>query len=291
MNSFDWRALPPLPALRAFEAAARLGSFSAASRVLNVTPPAVAQQVRGLERQLGLRLVAEAARSLRLTAEGMRLAEALNGGFGAIADALQALRRAEARQGLRVTLTHGFAREVVVPALPAFWAAHPDIPLTLTPESRVVDLAQSGYDIAIRSGDGAWTDGVVAPLFRTRLVLVGTPALAEAATRDPHGVPWILGEPDPVEDGWLAANGVDRSRLKVIEIDNPTLACAAAVHGLGMMFATEAIVHDDLAAGRLRAMPGWALPETAYWTITPHGPERPAVRLFVTWLRRHLRAA
>ncbi len=290
MKDFDWRHLPPLPALRAFEAAARLGSFSAAARVLNVTPPAVAQQVRGLEKQLGLRLVAEAGRSLRLADEGRRLADALNDGFSGIAEVLARLAQGERRRGLRVTLTHGFAHEVVVPALPEFWAAHPDIPLSLVPDMRVVDLGQGEFDLAIRAGDGGWTDGVVEPLLRSRTVLTGTPALAEAALSDFHAVPWILNSDHEVERRWLAENGVDLDRLKVIAIDSPTLACTAAVHGLGLLFATETIVQDHLAAGRLCILSGWALPETSYWTVVPHGPPRPAAQVFVSWLRRRLRA-
>jgi LysR family transcriptional regulator, glycine cleavage system transcriptional activator len=290
MNPFDWRRLPPLPALRAFEAAARLGSFSAAARVLNVTPPAVAQQVRGLERELGLRLVAGAGRSLHLTDEGTRLADALNGGFAAIAGSLEALQQADRSRGLRVTLTHGFAHEVVVPALPEFWAAHPDIPLTLVPDSRVTDLRRDAFDLAVRSGDGQWTDGEVAPLHLTRVVLAGSPALAEAAVRDIHAVPWILSPADERELSWLDAHGVDHSWLKITEIALPTLACTAAAHGLGLLFATETILRDHIAAGRLRIVPGWTLPETAYWTVTPHGPPRAATQTFVGWLRRRLRA-
>ncbi|MEZ5796299.1 MAG: LysR substrate-binding domain-containing protein [Paracoccaceae bacterium] len=288
MTPIDWLHLPPLPALRAFEAAARLGSFSAAARALNVTHPAVAQQVRGLERHLGLRLVAEAGRSLRLTAEGSRLALALNGGFSGIAAALAQARQHDHRRGLRITLTAGFAQGIVIPALPEFWAAHPDIPVSLVPESRLADLMRDGFDLAIRVGTGDWPEVQAEPLCRTRMMVVGAPALLDrgAGLAD---LPWILNRTDPLEAEWLASHGLHPERLQALDIENASLACAAAEQGLGLLFATDLILRDALAAGRLRALPGWTLPETAYWAVTAPGEPRAATRTFIDWLKRRLR--
>lgn len=288
MTPFDWRDLPPLPALRALEAAARLGSFSAAARVLNVTPPAVAQQVRGLERHLGLRLVAEAGRRLSLTEDGTRLAAALNAGFAGISDTLAGLTRADRRRGLRITLTPGFAQNVVVPALPEFWASHPEIAVSLVPETRLSDLTRDDFDLAIRAGDGPWPDGEAQLLCRTRMVLVGAPSLLDGAT-DLARLPWIVNLTDPEEAEWMAARGLDRNRLQTLDIENPMLALAAALRGVGLLFATEAMLRQHLAAGQLRLVPGWAdLPETAYWAVTPNGPPRAPVQDFVRWLMKRL---
>ena len=103
--------LPSLTSLRAFEAAARLGGFSAAGRELNVTHAAVAQQVRGLEATLGVTLLARAGRGLSLTSEGERLAAALTSSFGAIAAAVEEVRSGENGRPLHVTLTPGFASQ------------------------------------------------------------------------------------------------------------------------------------------------------------------------------------
>lgn len=288
MTPFDWRDLPPLPSLRAFEAAARLGSFSAAARVLNVTHPAVAQQVRGLERHLGLRLIAEAGRSLKLTEEGSRLAAALNGGFAAMAETLGRLRQADRHRGLRITLTPGFAQNVMVPALPEFWASHPEIAVSLVASSQLADLGRDGFDLAIRSGKGPWPDGEAELLCRTRIVLVGAPALLDRPGTDLAGLPWIVNLADSEEERWMAAKGLDRTRLQTLDIENPMLAVAAALRGLGLLFATEAMLRDHLASGQLRLVPGWDLPETAYWAVTPHGPPRAPVQDFVRWLRKRL---
>lgn len=288
MPAFDWRDLPPLPSLRAFEAAARLGNFSAAARALNVTHPAVAQQVRGLERHLGLRLVAEAGRSLRLTPDGHRLAEALTTGFGAIATAIAATRKDDRRRGIRITLTAGFAQGVIIPALPDFWSDHPDIPVSLVPETRLADLAVEDFDLAIRSGNGVWPDTRAVLLCRSKVVLVGAPALLGRG-KPLDRLPWILSETDSREREWLADQGIDHSRLTAIEIENASLACAAAEQGLGLLFATDIIVRKGLAAGRLHQVPGWSLPETAYWAVTPPGGLRGPTAVFLDWLTRRLR--
>jgi LysR family glycine cleavage system transcriptional activator len=285
MIPFDWRALPPLPALRAFEAAARLGSFSAAARVLNVTHPAVAQQVRGLEKHLGLRLVAGAARSLTLTEDGTRLAAALNGGFAGIDETLASLTRADRHRGLRITLTPGMAQNVVMPALPDFWAAHPEIAVSLVPTLTVDNLARDGFDLALRVGGGDWPDGEAQLLCRTRMVLVGTPALL-ARSADLARLPWIGDQADRDGPGWMAAKGLDHAQVHLLELTNPMLAVEACLRGLGLMFASEAVMRDALVAGQLQVVPGWDhLPETAYWAVLPPGPARAPVQDFLRWLK------
>lgn len=287
MNPFDWRALPPLPSLRAFEAAARLGSFSAAARVLNVTHPAVAQQVRALERHLGVRLVAEAARRLRLTDAGERLAAALNAGFAGMAEALERARRADRNRGLRITTTPGFAQSVLLPILSGFWADHPDIPVSLVPDSRPADLAREGFDLAIRAGTPPWPGTEAELLFRCGMVLVGTPELI-ARSPDPARLPWILSKDDPLEAAWLAGRGLDPARLNAVHLENAMLAMSACLRGMGVLFATEVIMRESIASGALQVLPGWDLPEVTYWTVIPEGERRAPVAKFVAWLKQRL---
>ena len=125
--AIDWRLFPSLTALRAFEAAARLQSFSLAARELNVTHAAVAQQVRGLEDHLGRELLFRAGRGLALSPEGIRLAAALAEGFGAIAKGLAEVQAATPG-ALRVTLTAAFAANWLMPRLGRFWKALRGIP-------------------------------------------------------------------------------------------------------------------------------------------------------------------
>ena len=134
----DWRNIPSLTALRAFEATADLRSLSQAARVLNVTHAAVAQQVRALEEHMGRPLVQREGRGVGLTADGEQLAEALREGFGAIQRGLEALRAGEADRPVRVTLTASFAAQWLMPRLKDFWEQQPDIGLSLHPDSKVV---------------------------------------------------------------------------------------------------------------------------------------------------------
>ncbi|MCR8724497.1 LysR substrate-binding domain-containing protein [Frigidibacter sp. ROC022] len=284
MTDPDWRHLPSLSSLRAFEAAARLGGFSAAARALNVTHAAVAQQVRGLEAELGLTLFRREGRGLALTPVGARLTQALSEGFGAIARGVEDARLAERERGLRVTSTPAFAQSVLLPRLGNFWAAHPDVPITLTPGFDLVDLARDGYDVAIRSGQGDWPGLVAEPLLRTRVVLVGTPALAG---RDPDisRLPWILSSKDTLDDQWLATAGLYRKDLVVHALDEPMLAVAAGLQGYGLFFATDIIVAQALAEGHLTELPFPGLPDFNFWIATLPGTRSPALEAFVAWLK------
>jgi LysR family glycine cleavage system transcriptional activator len=280
----DWRYLPSLSSLRAFEVAARLGNFSAAGRALNVTHAAVSQAVRGLEAELGRSLLRREGRGLALTDDGERLARALRDGFSTIAAGVEALRGSEKQRGLRVTCTPNFAQSVLLPRLGTFWQRHPDVPVSITPDYKVVELARDGYDVAIRSGQGRWPDTVAEPLIRTRFLLVGAPALV-ARNRDVVRLPWLLSSGDPHESLWLKAAGIDPAALTVNGIENPILAVSAALAGYGLLFSTDVVVRADLATGRLVEVPFPGLPELTYWAVTLSGPRRPAVDAFVGWLR------
>lgn len=284
MPAPDWRHLPSLSSLRAFEAAARLGGFSAAARTLNVSHAAVAQQVRALEAGLGMALLRRDGRGLALTEDGTRLARSLSEGFGTIAAGVEALRSAERRRGLRVTSTPAFAQSVLLPRMGDFWRRQPDVAVSITPDYELVDLVRDGYDVAIRSGRGPWPGTVAEPVVQARFLLAGTPALL---ARDPDiaRLPWILSPADPQEPAWLRAAGLDPEGLTVNGIDNPMLATSAALAGYGLIFVTDVVVRGDLAAGRLVEVPFPDLPRFTYWAVTLPGPRRPAVSQFVGWLR------
>ncbi|EYD74074.1 hypothetical protein Rumeso_04368 [Rubellimicrobium mesophilum DSM 19309] len=284
MSDPDWRHLPSLSALRAFEAAARFASFSEAARVLNVTHAAVSQAVRGLEGELGTTLLRRDGRGLALTDDGERLARALRDGFGTIAGSIEALRGAEKGRGLRVTATPNFAQSVLLPRLGSFWRRHPDVAVSINPDYAVVDLARDGYDVGIRTGQGQWPGLRAEPVVRTRFILVGAPELV-ARDDDLTRLPWLLSSGDPQESTWLEAAGVDPGSLKVAGIDNPILAVSAALAGYGLLFSADVVATADLAAGRLVEVPFPGLPELTYWAVTLPGPRRPAVEAFVGWLR------
>ncbi|NDV02651.1 LysR substrate-binding domain-containing protein [Pseudoroseicyclus tamaricis] len=282
----DWHRLPSLSSLRAFEATVRLGSFTAAAQALNVTQPAVAQQVRGLEAELGVALVHRAGRGLAVTEAGAALARDLAEGFSAIARGVDALQRSEARRGLRISAAPAFSQTVLMPLLGAFWQAHPDIPVSLEPGTAIVDMARTGIDLTIRSGSGEWPDVLPHHLAHSRFIVAATPELL-AQEDDLANLPWLLTDRDPFELAWLRDAGYDLDTLDTRHIDNPMLAVSAARASYGLIFATEIVLVEDLAAGRMREVPFPGLPQTDYWACLPHGPARPAAMAFVRWLRAH----
>ena len=207
MTGPDWPRFPSLTALRAFEATARLESFSAAARVLNVTHAAVAQQVRALEDHLGAELVYRSGRSLSLTAEGAKLATALNEGFRTIEAGLSEVQASTPGAPLRVTMTPAFAAQWLMPRLGAFWADHPDVPLSLHPDKRVIDLRREGLDLAIRFGDGTWPGLEAEFLTSAHYVIVASPDLLDGRTEltleEMSSMPWVIEQDWPEALVWL----------------------------------------------------------------------------------------
>lgn len=283
----DWRTLPSLTALRAFAATAELRNFSQAARVLNVTHAAVAQQVRALEEALGRPLVQREGRGVALTADGEQLAQALGEGFGAIQRGLEALRAGEADRPVRITLTATFAAQWLMPRLKDFWEKHPDIGLSLHPDSKVVDLHRERMDLAIRYGNGDWPGVEATYLTSARLVIAGAPSLigdhiptvAEMAAMD-----WILSRNWAEQDSYLRQLGLDPAALSSTDISSEELALAAARQGLGLVVESVALIESDVAEGRLRIVHESREKLPAYFIVTLPGPKRAAARAFLKWL-------
>jgi LysR family glycine cleavage system transcriptional activator len=285
----DWRSIPSLTALRAFAATAELRSFSQAARVLNVTHAAVAQQVRALEDQLGRPLVQREGRGVSLTADGEQLAEALGEGFAAFQRGLEALKAGEADRPVRVTLTASFAAQWLMPRLRDFWDRHPDIGLSLHPDSRVVDLHRERMDLGIRYGNGDWPGVEATYLASARLVIAGAPSLiggrtmltmAEMAEMD-----WILSRTWPEQDAYLRQLGLDPDTLNRTDISSEELAIAAARQGLGLVVESAALLDSDVDEGRLRIVHESREKLPAYFIVTLPGPKRAAARAFLKWLK------
>jgi LysR family glycine cleavage system transcriptional activator len=287
--TIDWRSLPSLTALRAFAATAEARSFSQAARVLNVTHAAVAQQVRALEDQVGRPLVQREGRGVSLTVDGEQLAEALGEGFGALQRGMEALRAGEADQPVRVTLTASFAAQWLMPRLKDFWSAHPDIGLSLHPDSRVVDLHRERMDLGIRYGTGDWLGVETAFLASARLVIVGAPSLIgdkfALTAEEMREMDWILTRNWPEQDSYLRRLGLQPEDLSRTDVSGEDLAIAAARQGLGLVVESMALIESDVAAGRLRVVHESREKLPAYFIVTLPGPKRAAARAFLKWLK------
>ncbi len=281
--STRWRNLPSLSSLRAFDATARHGGFTGAGRVLNVTHAAVTQQVRALEAELGVPLVRRTGRCVSLTEAGQRLAQTLGDGFGAISTGIEELRRSEERKPLRVATTAFIAQALILPRLPEFWASHPGIEVAMTPGFTTIDILADGYDLAIRGWQTEGPGIVTEHLAQTRWVVAGAPSLLGEGPVDVRTLPWIVPEAGLLDI--LRQAGIDPDPSKRVTVGSTYLEISAAVLGLGLTLATEAIIRAELASGQLREVDVPGFPETHYYATMPSGPRRAATEAFVGWVR------
>ena len=290
--SIDWRSFPSLTSLRAFEAAARLQSFSLAARELNVTHAAVAQQVRALEAHLGRELLFRAGRGMSLTAEGAKLALAVAEGFRVIAQMLDEVKGAGPGAPLRITLTPAFAAQWLMPRLGRFWKLHPDIELSLNPEQRIVDLRRDGIDIGLRFGDGKWPGLDVEFLTAAHYVIVAAPSLLngkrDLSPTELSAMPWVIEQDWPEALTWLKGFGLKPDAMNIAYIPTEELALSAARQGYGLHVEAEALVEQDVESGALVIVGRVEDDSLAYYMVTKPGPKRLELKIFMKWLKAAL---
>ncbi len=286
------RRLPPLNAVRAFEAAARHLSFTRAAEELHVTQAAISHQVKALEVYLGLKLFRRLNRALVLTEDGQTYLPPVKRIFDQLYDATRRLTESEARGKLTVSALPSLAARWLVPRLGRFRAAHPDIDIRLAPATHLVDFAREDVDVAIRYGRGQYPGLRVDRLMTEDIMPVCSPALITG--------PQPLKEPADLkhhtllhDEGhgewrtWLLAAGVedvDPTRGTVF-MDSGMLIEAAAT-GQGVALARGALAADDLASGRLVRPFEIKVPaEYAYYVVCPEATaDQPKVAAFRDWL-------
>jgi LysR family glycine cleavage system transcriptional activator len=292
----DWRDIPSLSALRAFEAAARLGSYSEAARSLNVTHAAIAQHVRSLEAHFGQPLMQREGRAMAVTEAGRRLHRDVAAGFGEIATGVRALMRERADAPISLTTTQSFAENWLMPRMAQFWATHPGVTVSVSVDNRVIDLRRSEHHLGIRFGAGDWPGLTAEKLTSGQSVIVATP---EVAARLPKGLsietedgraamsamPWVTDTLYAEFLPWLAAQGFDPEALNRTDLKSNTLVLAACRAGAGLSVQTTAVVERDLAEGRLVALSDRCDQSLGYWIVRAPGPEPAALKAFLKWLR------
>ena len=298
------RRLPPLNALRAFEAAGRLLSLTGAAGELSVTPAAVGHQVKALEQYLGRQLVERRYRSIALTEAGRALLPGLTEGFDRLDDAIESFAAFEERRALLVTCATSFASRWLVPRLDRFREAHPDIDVRLDATQRLVDLRREDFDLGIRFGPGRW-DGLEADyLIEEEMIPVGSP---ELLARKPVSQPNDLAVhtllhledgpgPAPVDWArWLAAAGadaVDPDRGPSFSMES--MAIQAAIDGQGIALVSDVLAADELEAGRLVRLFDLGLKSglglAYYLAYPPNRARNPRVAAFRRWLLAEIEA-
>jgi DNA-binding transcriptional LysR family regulator len=283
----DW-----LPALAAFEAAARHQNFAHAAEELHLTASAVSHHVRRLEARLGVPLFQRHARGVALTAEGRQLADTAGSALADMEDVLRGLRTArDAGPVVRIATLHSWSCGWLLPRLPAFAAAHPDITLSIETGFALARFDDSGPDLGIRHGAGQWPGLTAQPLMQEDLFPVASPAMRGVATlrkaADIARLPLIADTARQGWHDWFRAAGVrGASVAERYRFSDSNAALIAASLGLGVALARERIVAPFLEDGRLVALPGPRLRgRWSYWLIHPtHRRLRPPAQAFADWL-------
>lgn len=267
--------LPPLHALRAFEAVARCLSFRRAGEELLITQSAVSHHIRTLEEDLGAKLFVRKARGIELTPEGERYFETVRRAFGLIASGTSDLRGRTGKARVRVSLLPSFAANWLVPRLARFTEAHPEIDLALDPTLRLADLNAGDADLAIRYGDGKW-DGVDSRLLMAeRLTPVASPALLQkgppiAAPADLLKYPLLVALHPYEWETWAEAVGLDLAGVKMIKLTDFNIIVQAAIEGQGIAIGRLLLIADRLRSGALvQPCPQIVTsPRVGHWLVT-----------------------
>ena len=295
------RRLPPLAAVRAFEAAARTENFTAAAAELGITQAAVSYQVKALEERLGAALFVRERGRARLTALGQRLLPTLSQAFDSI-EAAFATHKAEDESLLTVTTTYTFANTWLAWRLGEFQMEHTDLAVRMTTGNETIDLRSGEADVAIRGGLGEWPGLEVHKLMESNFTPMASPQCIAKFESDlgrkpePADLPNLplIGPQDEWWARWFRDAGValDSHRPRGgIRLDSQANEGHAAMGGQGFALLTPLLWRGDLAAGRL--VQPFELSSTAgyaYWLAYP--PERrmvPKVKRFREWLLESFR--
>jgi LysR family glycine cleavage system transcriptional activator len=285
--------LPPLSAIRAFEAAARHGSFTKAAEELGMTQAAVSYQVKLLEDRVGTPLFLRQPRRVVLSDAGKRLAPGVAEAFQRLNAAFATLRETD-ESVLSVTAINTFCTNWLVPRLGTFQVAHPDIAVRLEASSRLVDFALEEFDLGIRDGKGTWPGLKSHLLFPVDLTAVCSPELLKriGGIRKPEdlfSLP-LLDYSDECWRQWFEAAGIpEPPKLKgpVIQMPTQQMMGSAAMAGQGIALVTPALFDAELADGRLvQVLPiRCSHKNSSYWLVYPEERQNTAkIRAFRDWI-------
>jgi LysR family glycine cleavage system transcriptional activator len=264
------RELPPLNALRAFEAAARHLSFVRAAEELHVTPAAISQQVKLLEDHLGTSLF-HRGKKLALSDAGNAALPLVSEAFDQIERAMLKMRPNSLGDALVISAPPAFAARWLIPRLEDFQSRHPNIELRLHATKRLVNFQVEDVDVAIRFGAGSYPDLIVERLMPETIIPVAAPALAAIINAPDDLINCTLLEDEwHVDNGvfpdwatWLATLGVNNvAPLRVRQFGDANLTIQAAISGLGATLSWYSLVVDDLKAGRLVRLLDQSIPST-----------------------------
>ncbi len=292
--------IPPLNALRAFEAAARHLSLTKAALELNVTAGAVSHQLRGLEEMMGVKLFERGVRQISLTPAGKMLYPGIQRGFSHISDAVADLKQSAGRQVLVVSTSPGLTSKWLVPRLYRFADAHPDIDVRISSSLQNANFTIDGVNVAVRNmpiGSQPESSLIAEKLFEVTLVPVCSPRLIRGGPPAPAALAKMPIIHDdtlagriavPTWADWFRAANVKNADLsRGLHFNSPDHALDAAIEGVGVLLAADLLAYDDLRTGRLIIPVPLALPSgRAYHLVYPRlEKRRRTVEAFGNWIK------
>ncbi|CVI61481.1 LysR substrate-binding domain-containing protein [Agrobacterium leguminum] len=290
------RQFLPLNGLRAFEASARHLSFTRAAIELCVTQAAVSQQVKGLEKRLGVSLFQRLPRGLKITAEGEALLPTVTSSFDQMATTLDRIEAGQVRELLFLGVVGTFAVGWLLPRLKAFQKQHPFIDVRVSTNNNRVDMAAEGLDFAIRFGQGSWHGTDAFRLFEAPLSPLCTPKLAETLKTPADLMEATLLRSYRADEwsNWFAAAGVmPAAQVNAgIVFDTSLGMMEAALQGLGVALAPPSMFSRHLASGAIIQPFPVTISLGSYWlTRLQSKPPTPAMQAFSDWMFDSIGAA
>ncbi|NTX67481.1 LysR family transcriptional regulator [Myxococcus sp. CA051A] len=281
-----------LPALAAFEAAARHQNFAHAAEELHLTASAVSHHVRKLEGLLGVTLFQRHARGVSLTIEGRQLSDAAQSALADIDDVMRDLGDTrEERHRVRITTMLSLAHTWLLPRLPDFTSAHPHVRVRIDTEMALTSFDEGGPDLGIRYGLGHWPGMTAHHLMPDAMFPVASPDLPGvehvSAPADIQKLPLVGDHARQSWQDWFRAAEVHGARIDVrYSFSDTTNALLAAARGLGAALARDKVSEPFLSNGSLVRLPGPSLPTRySYFVVYPsHRRLRAAARTFVDWV-------
>jgi LysR family glycine cleavage system transcriptional activator len=286
------RLLPPLNPLRMFEVAARHVSFTRAAAELGVTQAAVSRQVAVLESWMKVKLFERLHSELRLTEAGVRYLARIQGAFDSIDVATRETRRDRARRSLRIRACATFAKHWLIPRLPAFHAAYPEIEINLTTSVAAASFDTPDLHAAIRFGNGRWEGRTARKVFADSLAPLYNPLLLEddrplCRVEDVLRYPVLQSryrQSDWLD--WASFAGVQLDRRQFMAYESSSLSYQAAEQGLGIAMGQLRLLEPELALGALVLPFDCVLGRPlGYYILEPEGvPVDPRLVRFREWV-------
>ena len=284
----NWLKLPSLNRLRAFSAVAEAGSYTLAAERLNVTQAAVSQQVKALEKHLGLTLVTRRGRGIELTSSGAGLARELSMGFEIIGRGVERLTDEATNRPVQITTSPAFAVEWLLPRMAEFQRLHPEITLMLNPTSEMVEIRPGGIDVAIRYRDQRRPRSEEDAILITDMIVIGAPSLVDGLDlgnpADLEGLPWLQELGTNEANDWFTYHGVVPEAPLTINHMPGNLIMAAVRRGDGITYTARAFFVEDLVVGRVVELFSEPL-FGVFYVETPQEHQRPEARTFLKWLK------